>query len=160
MHTPHLKTFLRAALAGVAALMLTAALAADSSLHKVVHGVSIYLGVFPAEMILGHPKPHTEAAMHGGVPTGEHRYHVTVALFDNATGKRISGAKVSARVHEINLAGAQKKLDPMLIAGTVSYGNYFNMPATSNPYRIQVRIELPGVADVIEAQFDYQHARS
>jgi len=48
----------------------------------------------------------------------------------------------------------------MLIASSVSYGNYFNMPTTSNPYRIQVRIELPGVVDVIEAQFDYQHART
>jgi len=45
----------------------------------------------------------------------------------------------------------------MLIAGTVSYGNYFNMPVTNNPYRINVRVELPGVADVIEAQFDYRH---
>lgn len=160
MPNPYLKTFLRAALAGIAALLLTAAFAADSSQHKVVHGVAIYLGVLPAEMILGHPKPHTEAEMHGGVPAGQHQHHVVVALFDNATGKRISGAKVSARVHEINLAGVQKKLEPMLIAGTVSYGNYFNMPATNNPYRINVRIELPGVADVIEAQFDYQHARA
>ncbi|MDT3706242.1 MAG: hypothetical protein ROZ09_05405 [Thiobacillus sp.] len=160
MLTPHLKRFLRAALAGIMALLLTTAFAADSSQHKVVHGVAIYLGVFPAEMILGHPRPHTEAEMHGGVPAGQHQQHVVVALFDDATGKRISGAKVSARVHEINLAGAQKKLEPMLIAGTVSYGNYFKMPVTSNPYRIQVRIELPGVADVIEAQFDYQHART
>ncbi len=160
MPSSHFKTFLRAALAGIAALLLTAAFAADSSQHKVVHGVAIYLGVLPAEMVLGHPKAHTEADMHGGVPAGQHQQHVVVALFDNATGKRISGAKVSARVHEINLAGVQKKLAPMLISGTVSYGNYFNMPATKNPYRIQVRIELPGVADVIEAQFDYQHARA
>lgn len=160
MPTPQLKRFLRAALAGITALLLTAAFAADSSQHKVVHGVAIYLGVFPAEMILGHPRARTEAEMHGGVPAGQHQYHVVVALFDNATGKRISGAKVSALVHEINLAGAQKKLEPMLIADTVSYGNYFNLPVTSNPYRIQLRIELPGVTDVIEAQFDYRHART
>jgi hypothetical protein len=94
------------------------------------------------------------------VPAGQHRYHVVVALFDNATGKRISGAGVKANVAEIGLSGVQKKLEPMLIGGTVSYGNYFNMPSTSNPYRINVRIELPGVADVIEAQFDYRHARA
>ncbi len=160
MPIPHLKTLLRVALAGITTLFLTATFAADSSLHKVVNGVAIYLGVIPAEMVLGHPKPRTEAEMHGGVPAGQHQQHVVVALFDNATGKRISGAKVSARVHEINLAGAQKKFEPMLIAGTVSYGNYFNMPVTNNPYRINVRIELPGMADVIEAQFDYQHARA
>lgn len=152
--------FLRAALAGIAALLLTAAFAADSNQHKVVHGVAIYLGVFPAEMILGHPKAHTEAEMHGGVPGGQHQQHVVVALFDNATGKRITGARVIANVSEIGLSGVQKKLESMLIAGTVSYGNYFSMPATNNPYRITVRIELPGVADVIEAQFDYQHARA
>ena len=156
----HLKMFLRVALVGVAALMLTVARADDSSLHKVVHGVSIYLGVLPAEMILGHPKAHAEAGMHGGVPAGQHQQHVVVALFDNTTGKRITGARVKANVSEIGLSGVQKKLEPMLIAGTVSYGNYFNMPATSNSYRINVRIELPGVADVIEAQFDYQHARA
>jgi len=160
MHTLHLKTFLRAALAGIAALMLSAAFAADSNLHKVVHGVSIYLGVFPAELILGQPRPRAEAEMHGGVPGGQHRYHVTVALFDDATGKRITGAKVTANVSEIGLSGVQKKLESMLIAGTVSYGNYFAMPSTNNPYRIKVRIELPGVAEAIEAEFDYQHARA
>jgi len=160
MKASQLKTLFCAAVLSIAALAASAAFAADSATHKVVHGVAIYLGVLPAEMILGHPKPHTEAEMHGGVPAGQHQHHVVVALFDNASGKRISGAKVSARVHEINLAGTQKKLEPMLIAGTVSYGNYFNMPVTSNPYRIRVLIELPGVAGVIEAQFDYQHARA
>lgn len=160
MKASQLKTLFRAAVVSIAALTASAAFAADTATHKVVHGVAIYLGVLPAEMVLGHPRTHTEAEMHGGVPAGQHQHHVVVALFDNATGKRISGAKVSARVHEINLAGAQKKLEPMLIVGTVSYGNYFNMPATNNPYRINVRIELPGVAEVIEAQFDYQHARA
>lgn len=159
MPTPHFKTFLRAALAGIVALLLTAAFAADSSQHKVVQGVAIYLGVFPAEMILGHPRPHTEAEMHDGVPGGQHQQHVVVALFDNVTGKRITGARVKANVSGVGLSGVQKKLEPMLIAGTVSYGNYFNMLAPSNPYHIQVRIELPGVAGVIEAQFDYQYAR-
>lgn len=160
MKASQLKTLFCAAVLSIAALAASAAFAADSATHKVVHGVAIYLGVLPAEMILGHPKPHTETEMHGGVPAGQHQQHVVVALFDAATGKRIGGAKVSARVHEINLAGTQKKLEPMLIAGTVSYGNYFNMPATNNPYRIRVLIELPGVAGVIEAQFDYQHARA
>ncbi|MFH1820121.1 hypothetical protein [Thiobacillus sp.] len=157
MPNSHPKTFLRAALAGISALLLSAAFAADSSQYKVVHGVAIYLGVLPAEMILGHPRAHTEAKMHGGVPAWQNQQHLVVALFNNATGKRITAAKVNADVAEIGLSGVQKKLEPMLIAGTVSYGNYFNMPVTNNPYRINVRVELPGVADVIEAQFDYRH---
>lgn len=155
----HLKTLLRGTVLGIAALLLSSAFAADTGRHKIVNGVSIYLGVMPAEMILGHPKPHTEAEMHGGVPAGGHRYHVLVALFDNASGKRITGAKVKANVFEIGLYGTQKNLEPMLIAGTVSYGNYFNIPETDNPYRIQVRIELPGVPGVIETEFEYRHAR-
>lgn len=160
MKTSRLKTLLRIAVLSIATLLAGAAFAADAATYKVVRGVAIYLGVIRAEMILGHPKPHTEAEMHGGVPAGEHQYHVLVSLFDAASGKRIGGAKVSARVYEINRAGTQKKLDPMLIAGTVTYGNYFNMPATSNPYRIRVRIELPGVVDAIETEFEYQHARA
>ena len=160
MSPSYLKTLLHVVVLSIATLGASTAFAADNATHKVVHGVAIYLGVLPAEMILGHPKPHTEAEMHGGVPAGQHQQHVVVALFDQASGKRISGAKVSARVHEINLAGTQKKLEPMLIAGTISYGNYFNIPSTSNPYRIRVLIELPGVAGVIETEFEYQHARA
>lgn len=160
MSPSYLKTLLHVAALSIAVLMASSAFAADSATHKVVHGVAIYLGVLPAEMILGHPKLHTEAEMHGGVPAGMHQFHVAVSLFDAASGKRISGAKVSARVYEINLAGTQKKLEPMLIAGTISYGNYFNIPSTSNPYRIRVLIELPGIAGVIETEFEYQHARA
>lgn len=148
---------LRGLLAASLALFALAAAAADTDRSRVVHGIAIYLGVLPAEVILGHPRQNTEAEMHGGVPAGQHQQHVVVALFDNATGKRITAARVKANVSEIGLSGVQKKLEPMRIAGTVSYGNYFNMPVTNNPYRIQVRIELPGVADVIEAQFDYRH---
>lgn len=160
MKTSHLKSLLRVAVLSIATLLASAAFAADSATHKVVHGVAIYLGVLPAEMIMGHPKPHTEAEMHGGVPAGKHQYHVTVSLFDAASGKRITNAKVTAHVYEINRAGTQKKLEPMLIADTISYGNYFNMPSANNPYRIRVRIELPGVAGIIETEFEYQHARA
>ena len=160
MHRRILKPLLHTAMAGIAALLLGSALADDSGQHKIVNGVAIYFGIMPAEMILGHPKTHSEATMHGGVPAGEHQRHVLVALFDAASGKRIVGAKVSARVYELNRAGTQKKLDPMLIADTVSYGNYFNIPANNIPYHILVLIELPGVAGVIETEFDYQRART
>ena len=160
MKISQLKTLLHVVVLSIATLGASTAFAADSATHKVVQGVAIYLGVLPAEMILGHPKPHTEAEMHAGVPAGQHQYHVTVSLFDAASGKRISGAKVSARVYEINRAGTQKKLEPMLIANTISYGNYFNLPAAANVYRIRVMIELPGVAGIIETEFEYQHARA
>ena len=92
MQTRNLKILLHIAMAGIVALLLGSALADDSGQHKIVNGVAIYLGVMPAEMILGHPKLHTEAKMHGGVPVGEHQRHVLVTLFDAASGKRIVGA--------------------------------------------------------------------
>lgn len=104
----YFKTPLRVTAVSIATLLASTTFAADSSQHKIVNGVAIYLGMLPAEMILGHPKPHTEAEMHGGVPAGSYQYHVMVVLFDNVSGKRITGATVSARVHEISLAGTQK----------------------------------------------------
>jgi hypothetical protein len=46
-------------------------------------------------------------------------------------------------------------LDPMKIAGTVTYGNYFKMPS-AGPYRIAVEVRRPGAAHMIEARFEYK----
>lgn len=124
--------------------------------HKVVDGVAIYVGIMPAEMIQGHPQEHAEREMHGGVPSGAHRDHLIVALFDNATGKRISDVQVTATVEEIGLAGKTKKLEPMKIAGTITYGNYFDMPSR-NIYRILVQIRRPESAGAIKAEFTHRH---
>jgi hypothetical protein len=158
MKTAYFASVLFGLLAGILSVLPTLSYAAETSRHQVVDGVAIYLGIFPAELIQGHPRQHPEGEMHGGVPAAEHRYHVTVALFDTATGKRITGAQVKARVSELGLAGPEKKLEPMAVAGAISYGNYFKMPG-AGIYRIQVQIRRPGVAQVIEAEFEYQHAR-
>ena len=126
-------------------LVLTAtgpALADSSGDSQTIGNVVIYLGLLPAPMILGHPPNHPEASMHGGRPAGADQYHVIVALFDARDGKRITHAEVSARVAEIGLAGEEKKLDPMKIAGTVTYGNYFKMAGTG-PFRIRLDIRGP-----------------
>lgn len=157
MNTRYFKTLLHAIMSVIAGMFLTGAFAADVPTHKVVDGVAIYLGVLPSEMVLGHPRSHTEAGMHGGVPAGKHQYHVLVAIFDAANGKRIANAQVKARVSELALSGAEKKLEPMHIADSITYGNYFRMPNTGI-YRIQVQIRRSGVAQAIEAEFEYQHA--
>lgn len=159
MNTRYFKLSLHLAMGGIIALFLTGALAANVPTHKVVDGVAIYLGVLPSEMVLGHPHSHTEAGMHGGVPPGEHRYHVMVALFDAATGKRITGAQVKAKVSELALSGTEKTLEPMLIADTITYGNYFRMSG-AGIYRIQVQVRRSDVAQAVEAEFEYQHGRN
>jgi hypothetical protein len=147
-------------LAGILATSAITSPAADTSQHMVVDGVAIYIGVLPAEMVKGHPGTHSEGVMHGGVPAGKNRYHLVVALFDErAGGKRISGdgIKIKARVSEFSLPGQEKKLEPMVIAGSVTYGNYFAMP-NPGPYRIHLEIGHARIHSVgtIETEFEYR----
>lgn len=123
---------------------------------KTVGNVVIYLGLLPAEMIRGHPAQHPETSMHGGRPAGTYEYHVIVALFDARSGARITKADVSARVSEIGLAGEQKRLEPMEIAGTETYGSYFPM-AGNGPFRIALTIRVPGEPQEIKTTFEHRH---
>lgn len=129
--------------------------AAPLEQHQLVDHIAIYLGVLPAEMILGLHGDHVEETMHGGAPTGAHRYHVVVALFESVSGRRISDAQVTARVSELGLAGPVKRLERMVIGDTISYGNYFKMPGKAL-YRIELQIRRPGAAPVT-ATFEYKH---
>ena len=126
--------------------------AAQLSYSQVVDGVAVYFGMMPAELVRGHPREHPEGVMHGGVVVGES--HLTVAVFDDKTGRRISDAEVTAHITGDRGLTAQKRLDLMVIAGSATYGNYFSMPG-SGPYRIEVRIRLPGKAREVRAVFTW-----
>lgn len=93
---------------------------ADSSLSKVVDGVTIYLGIVPAEIMRGHPTEHPQGTMHGGVPREREQYHVMVALFDAKTGQRITDADVKASVAALGRTGSPVTLEPMNIADTIT----------------------------------------
>jgi hypothetical protein len=135
---------------------LAGAAVANDNLSKVVDGVTIYVGIVPAEIVRGHPKEHPEGAMHGGVPLGAEQYHVMVALFDAKTGQRITDADVKASVAGVGMTGSPVTLEPMKIADTITYGNYFNMSGYG-PFRIVLQIKRPDVARVIEARFEHKH---
>ena len=122
---------------------------------KVVDGVAIYLGLMPAPVLQGHPGKHTERQMHGGVPKGRNQKHLLVALFDDASGKRIEDAQVSVVVSELVMGRQRKRLEPMEIAGAMTYGNYFNMPGDGK-YSIQLHIQRPGGQAAIEATFTHE----
>jgi hypothetical protein len=126
-------------------------MAQSSGDMKTVGNVLIYLGLLPAAMVRGHPQEHPEASMHGGVPKRTDEYHIIIALFDAKTGARIENADISARVFETGLAGEERKLEPMQIAGT-TYGNYFPMVGRG-PFRIRVTIHIPGQAQPITTEF-------
>jgi len=146
-------------LAAVFAAMPGTGWASDAGQLQVVQGMEIYFGMLPSEIFQGHPKGHPEGTMHDGVPAKANSYHLLVALFNRATGKRIGDAEITASVSEGTKPGPHKKLEPMLMAGTASYGNFFSMPS-SGPYRIHVQIRRAGVSGVIEAEFDYLRARA
>ena len=133
-------------------LLMVSATAAVDGYRQVVDGVAVYFGVMPAELVRGHPREHPESEMHGGVPVGEN--HITVALFEDKTGKRIARAEVTATITGPGNFKAEKKLEPMIIAGAATFGNYFTMPGPG-PYRIAVRIRTPGIGHDIEVTFTW-----
>ena len=142
-------------LAGVALSSVTTG-AADDDNYKTAGGLAVYLGVLPAAMIQGHPRGHPEEAMHGGVPRGRHAFHVVAAVFNAATGERVEDALVEAHIAEPGLAGVTRQLEPMVIADTVTYGNYFQLSGDA-PYRIDLSITRPGLATPVRVEFTYEH---
>ena len=130
--------------------------AAQTGQYRTADGLAVYLGLMPAAMLKGHPRQHTESAMQGGAPAGRHAGHLTIAVFDAASGARIGDAKVEARVSELGLAGPRRRLEPMAIGDTVTFGNYFDMPG-EGPYQIRVWIGRPGRADAVETEFTVEH---
>lgn len=135
----------------VVALLHAASLLA-AQLTKSTYDMTVYLGVIPAESL----KERHETGMHSP-PSGKNQYHVTVALFERASGQRIKNAEVTAKVGEIGLRTVEKKLEPMVIDETVTWGNYFQM-ASPGLYRIELKIRRRGVPPA-DVSFDYSKPR-
>lgn len=120
--------------------------------YKTDGGMTVYLGVIPAEMVKGPP-------MHGGAPRHGHQYHIVAAVFDAATNARVSDAAVTAQVSGLGLAGTTQSLEPMRIADTITYGGFFELPG-ADIYTIRLTIQRPGSARPVILDFKYDHRRS
>jgi hypothetical protein len=157
-HKSDLIYFTKVALAMLFSLVTasSSATAAEGGLYRTAGGLAVYLGVIPAEIVKGHPSGHAEQTMHGGAPKGVHQYHVVAAVFDAASGARVSDAKVSAQVSGLGLSGPKKKLDPMEIANTISYGGFFDLPGR-DLYTIGLTIERSGQPKPVSLEFKYDH---
>ena len=94
--------------------------------------------------------------MHGGIPGARGYYHVNISLRDVATNAEIKDAEVEVRVGNPVTGSEAKKLEPMAIRNTLTYGNYFRMSG-KDPYTITVQVRRPGVSQAIEAKFDFKH---
>ena len=135
-----------------------AATATEDGQSKTAGGLVLYLGVVPAEIVKGPSAHSAERRMHGRVPRGPHEYHVVVAIFDTATDARISDASVTAQVSGLGLAGTKKKLDPMEIANTITYGAFFDLPGL-DLYTVSLTVERPGGDRPITVDFKYDHRK-
>jgi hypothetical protein len=76
------------------------------------------------------------------------------AVFDAVNGKRIEDATVEARVTPLGLATVTRRLDPMVIAGTVTYGNYFTMRGDGPSDHLSV---TPPNRPGLLSEFEYEH---
>jgi len=142
-------------ISGVLLAAASVVASAASTHEKVVDGVAIYFGIVPSGIVRGHPREHPESEMHGGVPAGES--HLMVALFDDKTGRRIENATVDARVTGERGLDLKKPLEAMVVAGKLTYGNYFRLLG-AGPYRIEIRIRHPGASREIRARFDWSRS--
>jgi hypothetical protein len=155
-------TFMKCAVVLIAGALIAASLAygptnaAGNGLHQSASGVEAFIGLVPAEITKGHAPTGPEGAMHGGAPAGVHQYHLIAAVFVAGTGARIADAAVTAQVSGLGLAGPEKVLDPMTIAGTVTYGAYFDLPGP-DLYTIVLTINRPASAQPVTLKFTYDH---
>jgi len=148
-------TYLMNPVAAVAKAPATPAMKPDTN-HKIIDGTEIYFGVVSAESIRRqHPGKDPESAMHGGVPRGSSWYHLNVSLFDVQTKAAIGDAHVEAKIADPVMGNQAKALEPMVFNGTLSYGNYFELPG-KEPYTITVVIRKPGASNAIETKFGFQ----
>jgi hypothetical protein len=85
-------------------------------------------------------------------------HHLTVALFDDKTGQRIVDATVDTAVTPLGLASTRKRLEPMIINRTTSYGNFFDFPLGSGPFRIEFNIKRPKMPAPSVVEFEYKQA--
>lgn len=139
-------------------LFTTAAAAAHLGQTKTVDSVAIYLGMVPAAEMRQHPDRYPAHELHK-IPSGKHVHHIMLVLFDDPGGGRITNADITARVAPLALAGTTKPLDPMMVAGALTYCNYFRV-SPSDTTVIWADIQRPGAARAIRTRFLIEpHAR-
>jgi hypothetical protein len=137
-----------------------AAIAAETEQSKTAAGLTIYLGVVPAEIVKG---PPTHVSLSKGpheydiISKSPHDYHFVAAIFDATSGERVSDAVVTAEVSGLGLSGSKEKLEPMQIAGTAAYGGFFDLPG-SDLYTVKLTVERTGTSPAV-LQFRYDHRR-
>ena len=120
-------------------------------------GVTVYLGVVPAEIARASLTPHVGPARDAhGRPVGSgEAHHFVIALFDSATDARIENAEVTATLTARGQHASGQRLEPMRINDTVTYGAVFDV-AAGIEHRLDVEIRIPGRERAVAASFRYR----
>ena len=142
MSSNHLKGILVSLLAVLLAGFATATSATNPGMWQEVVGMTVHLGVMPTDSLVAHPELLLKG--HPAPPSGKDMYHLLFAVFDNATGERITDAKIEATVIPLGLAGRTKSMmPPEALAGMVTYCNFFHL-TSGESYVVKVGIRLKG----------------
>lgn len=124
--------------------------------ERTVGGLQIYLGIVPAELVRGHDAG-TTSAMHEPNRTVPDSHHVMVAIFDAATGARFPAASVTATIRPARGPTTVRSLEPMVVNGALTFGNYFALPSDGSRTVIEVEVARPGTS-AVTARFAYRHS--
>ena len=135
--------------------IIAASASAATEYEKHANGLTVYLGVLPAEVLRGDRRL---TAMHGVAPSARETHHIVISIYEDASGTQVRDAKVEARVAPLGLGGSGRTLDSMMIGDTTTYGNFFPM-AGRGPYIIEITVRREGEHAPIRFQFEYNHPR-
>ncbi|CAM2161672.1 DUF4426 domain-containing protein [Paraburkholderia sacchari] len=148
------------AAAGMLALAASGGAYADQLNRSVTKsGMTVHYGIVPAEQARSVDRGASEPVELASVP-GLSSYHLVVALFDKATGERISNAAVSATVTgpgpKSRSRTQVKPLQEVIVNDMVTYGNYFDM-SWRGRYRIDLSITRKDSAKPTNVRLTYDH---
>jgi hypothetical protein len=131
----------------------------DLSRSVTAHGLTVHYGVVPAS------KARVQSSTTAGnvSATGTNSYHLTVAIFDTATGRRVSDATVLASVKgprgydtRFHAKPVSKRLDVVKVGNAVTYGNDFEMP-WSGIYHVDLTVTQKDHPNPMNIRFNYDH---
>ena len=116
-----------------------------------IDGMDVYLGLIQVNTLRQNPARYPNHQP-GKFPSGKHVYHVMLALFDKASGERITDAVVDASVVPLAFSGPKKNLHPTVVAGALTYCNYFRISPLDS-YVIRADIHRPETTQITRARF-------
>ncbi|MBB3873057.1 hypothetical protein [Brevundimonas mediterranea] len=124
---------------------------------QTVDGLRLEYGVVDSATVAGHPRSHPESRMHDGPPPRAD--HVTLAVFDAATNRRIDDAEVSLSISGPHNPGpGAGPLELMPLEGFATYGGYVSLQRPGR-YVLTFNVERRGRRDEpVRAVFTYERS--